>query len=220
MDYSAINAASSSLATTSTGGNSGTSTTTAAASEDRFLKLLVAQLNNQDPMNPMDNAQMTSQLAQINTVSGIQTLNDTMKSMATQIAALQSLQGSATIGHDVLTEGSTLNITDGVGKGSFDLSSNADAVKVEISTTGGTVLGTVNMGATTQGRQSFTWDASQYSGAGDLHFKVTATNSGTAVTTTALERSKVVAVSNDNNILNLQLQNGASVAYSAVKAIL
>jgi flagellar basal-body rod modification protein FlgD len=103
VDYSAINSVSSSIANTSSSSKS----TTAAASEDRFLKLLVAQLNNQDPMNPMDNAQMTSQLAQINTVSGIQTLNDTMKSMATQIAALQSLQGSATIGHDVLTEAST-----------------------------------------------------------------------------------------------------------------
>ena len=51
--------------------------TSADAQQDRFLKLLVAQLNNQDPMNPMDNAQMTSQMAQINTVSGIQQLNET-----------------------------------------------------------------------------------------------------------------------------------------------
>ena len=53
-----------------------------AAAQDRFLKLLVAQLNNQDPMNPLDNAQMTSQMAQINTVTGIQQLNQTMASKA------------------------------------------------------------------------------------------------------------------------------------------
>ena len=216
MDINALNATSSSLVSSTTGTNS----TTAAASQDRFLKLLVAQLNNQDPMNPMDNAQMTSQLAQINTVSGIQTLNDTMKSMATQIAALQSLQGSSTIGREVLTEGSTLSVTDGVGKGSFDLSGTADAVKVEVRTAGGSLLDTLNMGALGTGRQAFTWDASKYTNAGDLAFKVTATNNGTAVTTTALERNKVVSVSNENNVLNLQLQNGDSVAYSAVKAIL
>ena len=215
LDVTALNAASSSLT-----GTTSTNSTTAEASQDRFLKLLVAQLNNQDPMNPMDNAQMTSQLAQINTVSGIQTLNDTMKSMATQIAALQSLQGSSTIGHEVLTEGSTLSVTDGVGKGSFDLSGTADAVKVEVRTAGGTLLGTVNMGALSTGRQAFTWDASKYTNSGDLSFKVTATNNGTAVTTTSLERNKVVSVSNENNVLNLQLQNGDSVAYSAVKAIL
>lgn len=216
MDYSAINATSSSLASSASTKNA----TTSEASQDRFLKLLVAQLNNQDPMNPMDNAQMTSQLAQINTVSGIQTLNDTMTSMASQIAALQSLQGSTTIGHEVLTEGSTVNVTDGVGKGSFDLSGNADTVKVEVRNAVGTVLGTVSMGALESGRQSFSWDASQYTNAGELTFKVVATNGSTAVTSTALERNKVVSVSNDNNILNLQLQNGESVAYSAVKAIL
>ena len=215
LDVTALNAASSSLA-----GTTSTNSTTAEASQDRFLKLLVAQLNTQDPMKPMDNAQMTSQLAQINTVSGIQTLNDTMKSMATQIAALQSLQGSSTIGHEVLTEGNTLSITDGVGKGSFDLSGAADAVKVEVRTAGGTLLGTVDMGALSTGRQAFTWDASKYTNSGDLTFKVTATNNGAAVTTTALERNKVVSVSNENNVLNLQLQNGDSVAYSAVKAIL
>jgi len=216
MDFNTINATSSSLTSAASNKNA----TTSEASQDRFLKLLVAQLNNQDPMNPMDNAQMTSQLAQINTVSGIQTLNDTMTSMASQIAALQSLQGSTTIGHEVLTEGSTVSITDGVGKGSFDLSGNADTVKVEVRNAGGTLLGTVNMGALESGRQSFTWDASQYANAGELSFKVVATNGSTAVTSTALERNKVVSVSNDNNVLNLQLQNGESVAYSAVKAIL
>ncbi|MCK7501192.1 MAG: hypothetical protein MZW92_72005 [Comamonadaceae bacterium] len=50
-----------------------------AGSADRFLKLLVAQMQNQDPLNPMDNAQVTSQMAQINTVTGIEKLNDTVQ---------------------------------------------------------------------------------------------------------------------------------------------
>jgi len=66
-------------ASTATTGTATSGTTTAAsdanASQDRFLKLLVAQLNNQDPMNPMDNAQMTSQMAQISTVSSVQQVN-------------------------------------------------------------------------------------------------------------------------------------------------
>ena len=83
--------------------NAGTDPT---AAQDRFLKLLVAQLNNQDPMNPMDNAQMTSQMAQINTVTGIQQVNETLKSMADQFASLQVLQGASMVGRDVLIEGS------------------------------------------------------------------------------------------------------------------
>ena len=77
------------------------------AAQDRFLKLLVAQLNNQDPMNPLDNAQMTSQIAQINTVTGIQQLNQTMESMSAQFNSLQVMQGTALIGRNVMTEGST-----------------------------------------------------------------------------------------------------------------
>ena len=62
--------------TSSTSTGTGTTALTSAqAQTDRFLKLLVAQLNNQDPMNPMDNAQMTSQMAQISTVTGIETLS-------------------------------------------------------------------------------------------------------------------------------------------------
>ena len=71
------------------------SATDPAAAQDRFLKLLVAQLNNQDPMNPLDNAQMTSQIAQINTVTGIQQLNDTVKGMMNQFAAQQQVQALA-----------------------------------------------------------------------------------------------------------------------------
>src|SRR5574343_277071 len=52
-------------------------TTSATEQSDRFLKLLVAQMSNQDPLNPMDNAQLTSQMAQISTVSGLEKLNTT-----------------------------------------------------------------------------------------------------------------------------------------------
>jgi len=58
--------------------------------QNTFMQLLVAQLKNQDPLNPMDNSQMTSQLAQINTVNGIQQLNTTMSSMLTQNATTQA----------------------------------------------------------------------------------------------------------------------------------
>ncbi|MFM8767622.1 MAG: flagellar hook assembly protein FlgD, partial [Rubrivivax sp.] len=88
-----------------TGGSKSSIATSNEESGDRFLKLLVTQLKNQDPMNPMDNAQLTTQMAQINTVSGIQQLNETIKGMATQFGAMQVLQGAAMVGRDVLTEG-------------------------------------------------------------------------------------------------------------------
>ena len=213
----------STASTTSTSGTSSTTATTATdstASQDRFLKLLVAQLNNQDPMNPMDNAQMTSQMAQINTVTGIQQVNDTLKSMATQFTSMQVLQGSSMVGHNVLVESNTLTRNAGVATGAIDLASKADAVKVEILSPGGQVLDTFNLGALDAGRQAFNWDSSNYQGSGEPSFRVTATLAGAAVTSTSLASDKVVSVGSENGAMTVQLQGRAAVAYSTIKAIL
>jgi flagellar basal-body rod modification protein FlgD len=207
-------------ASTAASSSSGTGQTSAQAQSDRFLKLLVAQLNNQDPMNPMDNAQMTSQMAQINTVSGIQELNDTMKSMSAQFTAMQVLQGASMVGREVLTEGNTLSITAGVGKGSLDLAGAADNVSVQILSPGGQPLGSVNLGAMTAGRHNFEWDASSYTGAGSPVFKVSAIQGGKTVSATPLARSAIESVSTTAGALSLSLKNGSTVAYDAIKAIL
>ena len=197
-----------------------TSQTSAQAQSDRFLKLLVAQLNNQDPMNPMDNAQMTSQMAQINTVSGIQQLNDTMKSMASQFTAMQVLQGASMVGREVLTEGNTLSINAGVGKGSVELATAADNVSVQVMTPGGQPLGTVKLGPMAAGRHNFEWDASSYTDSAPPVFKVSAAQGGRAVSATPLARNAIESVSTLAGALSLTLKGGTTIAYDAVKAIL
>ncbi|MFN3375288.1 MAG: flagellar hook assembly protein FlgD [Burkholderiaceae bacterium] len=192
-----------------------------AAAQDRFLKLLVAQLNNQDPMNPLDNAQMTSQMAQINTVTGIQQLNQTLQGMAAQFGAMQVLQGASMVGRSVVTEGNRVQVTDDVGKGMFELAEPAGDVKVEVLSPTGQVVGTVDMGSRNGGRHAFEWDASQYKGdASQLRFRVTAQNGSTAVAATPLQASRVVAAGADNGNLSLTLDTGATVGYAQVKAIL
>lgn len=216
-----LSATTASTATTSTPAASGsTAATDANASQDRFLKLLVAQLNNQDPMNPMDNAQMTSQMAQINTVTGIQQVNETLKSMAQQFTTLQVLQGSSMVGHGVLLEGNTLTRIDGVAGGAIDLSGKADSVKVDILSPGGQVLETFNMGALDAGRHYFEWSSDTYQGTGEPSFRITATQSGKAVASTALSRDQVVSVGSDNGAMTVQLQGRGAVAYASIKAIL
>jgi len=202
------------------GTKSKTALENATESQDRFLKLLVAQLNNQDPMNPMDNAQMTSQMAQINTVSGIQQLNETVKSLSTQFASLQVLQGASMIGRDVLTEGNTLSINSGVAKGAIELPVNADKVTVQIFSPGGQVAGTLNLGAMEAGRNSFAWDATGYAGGGTPTFKVTATQGSQAVATTSLTQDTITSVGTDLTGMTLQLKGGATLTYEEIKAIL
>lgn len=210
----------SSSQTASASASTSTAASDANASQDRFLKLLVAQLNNQDPMNPMDNAQMTSQMAQINTVTGIQQVNETLKSMATQFSSLQVMQGTSMVGRDVLIEGNTLSPNGGVAGGAIDLAGKADSVRIDILSPGGQVLDSFNLGALDAGRQSFEWDASNYTGSGNPSFRVSATLGGQAISTTSLVRDKVVSVGSEAGVMNIQLVGRSSVAYDSIKAIL
>ena len=205
--------------------NSGTSanaSTDPAAMQDRFLKLLVAQLNNQDPMNPLDNAQMTTQMAQINTVTGLQTLNLTMQTMAEQFNTMQQIQGISMIGRSVLTEGDRLSVSDdGQAQGQFELSGSAGAVKVEVLTPGGLVVDTLELGALEQGRHSFDWDASGYQGdTSSLRFRITASNQEGAVAATPFMQSQVVATGSANGALTLTLSGGEVVNYANVRGVL
>jgi flagellar basal-body rod modification protein FlgD len=190
-----------------------------AGSQDRFLKLLVTQLKNQDPLSPMDNAQLTSQIAQINTVSGIATLNTSVQQLSSQFLQMQSLQGASLVGKDVIVAGNKLDIADGVGQGGFEIASAADAVKVEVMSPAGRVVDTLNLGAQSSGMHSFDWASGSYDANSGLTFRVTATSGSTPLSSTALMRDKVEAVSTSGNDLMLELHNAGTVAYGTVKAI-
>src|SRR5690242_19598154 len=82
-----------------------TSTDGVSADTDKFMTLLVTQLQNQDPLNPMDNAQMTSQLAQLQTVTGVNKLNTTLESLKSSYQSSEAMQATNLIGHGVLVEG-------------------------------------------------------------------------------------------------------------------
>ncbi|MEW6480757.1 MAG: flagellar hook capping FlgD N-terminal domain-containing protein [Pseudomonadota bacterium] len=190
------------------------------AAQDRFLKLLVAQINSQDPLNPMDNAQMTSQMAQINTVSGIQQLNETLKGMAGQFSSLQTMQGASLIGRDALVEGDSLSFNGSVGRGALDLPSDAKQVFVDIVGKNGELIDTIDMGARGAGTHAFEWDAGSVDVSKVGKFKVRATSGGDEVTATPLARLPVMSVGMNNGAMNLQLSNGRSIAYDQVRAFM
>ena len=206
--------------TTNTSGSS-SGTTSAQDMQNQFLTLLVAQLKNQDPTNPMDNAQLTSQMAQISTVSGIEKLNDTVGSVTSQFNQMQMLQGSSLIGHTVLTEGNGLALTDeGQGTAAFELAGKAADVTVTITNASGELVDTVELSGLDAGRNYFTWDGSEYAGdKSQLRYSVKATNAGSTVKATTLTASNVVAATVSGGKLVLELGNGTTVDYSGVKSV-
>ena len=199
--------------------DTGLNAANAAASSERFLKLLVAQLQNQDPLNPMDNAQVTSQMAQINTVTGIEKLNSTVEGLSSQFVQLQAMQGASLVGRDVIVPGNVLDINEnGVGQGGFELASSADSVKVEILSPSGQVVQTLDLGAKSAGLHSFDWDAKGATNEAGLKFRVTSRLGSVATVATPLMRDTVSAVSTSGTGFSLELQRAGSQPYSAVKA--
>ena len=192
--------------------------------EDRFLALLVAQMRNQDPLNPLDNSEVTSQMAQINTVSGIERLNATLKSLASGFADGQALQAAALIGRDVLVEGSGIALGTGGAVAGFELGEAADKVVVEIRDASGRVVHRADLGAQKAGVHSFQWDGANDAGAalaaGSYSFSLSATRGSAPVDATALSAQRVFAVSRGADGTQLDLGAAGLRPYGAVKQIL
>ena len=218
-----------SAATSGTSSTSATTSTTPNATQaakeaaDRFLTLLVAQLQNQDPLNPMDNAQVTTQLAQISTVSGINQLNDSVAALGASMAVTQALQAASLVGHDVVVGGNDITLANGAASGGMQLSGDADHVSVTITNDAGNVVRTMDLGALKSGTQFFDWDGKTDGGTaapdGHYTFSITATAAGKAVTFDTLMSAKVQGVVQTSTGPMLQLPYGSQIAFAQVRQI-
>ncbi len=193
----------------------------AAASDagDRFLKLLVTQMQNQDPLNPMDNAQVTSQMAQISTVSGIDKLNASIGGINSLLLQSQSLEGAGLVGKSVLLAGNQLELAaDGSASGGFELAGAADAVTVSVKNAAGKVIDTLELGAESGGRHGFDWKSADAALTG-LTFSVAARAGAAAVNATPLVADTVDAVYSDGGQLNVGTRNHGVVRYGDVLGV-
>jgi flagellar basal-body rod modification protein FlgD len=211
------------LATMNPASNTGTAST-AAATEDRFLKLLVTQMKNQDPLNPLDNAQVTSQLAQLSTVTGIDKLNTTLQAMVDSQQANQSLQAASLIGHGVLVPGSSMALQDGKAVFGIELAGPADNVSVTVRDASGTAVQQISLGPQEAGAQPLLWNGQTTQGTqaadGIYTFEVTATRGGAASTVSALSFGQVSSVSTGAQGVTLNLPLIGSVGMAAVRQII
>ena len=129
------------------------------ADTDKFMTLLVTQLKNQDPLNPLDNAQVTSQLAQLSTVTGVNKLNATLESLKSSYQSSEAMQATNLIGHGVLVEGHALGLSQGKAILGVELDSPADKVSVVItSNKTGKEVATIELGAQEKGVIPIAWD--------------------------------------------------------------
>jgi flagellar basal-body rod modification protein FlgD len=192
---------------------------------DRFLKLLVAQMKNQDPLNPLDNAQVTSQMAQINTVTGINNLNATLGKLLEQFAGLQALQAAELTGRDVLVSGNQLRLhAEGDAMGAVELSAETGSVKVDIRDGNGLLVRTLDLGACDVGTTRFSWDGRTDAGAaaapGSYTFAARGGDGGKEFSVGTLMTARVEGVRSENGTVQLVLAGLGSIAYADIKQIL
>jgi flagellar basal-body rod modification protein FlgD len=201
-----------------------TAQSTADAAQDRFMTLLVTQMKNQDPLNPLDNAQVTSQLAQLSTVTGIDKLNTTLNSLMGSYQSSESVQAAGMIGHGVLVPGSATTLAGGKALLGVDLSRAADSVTVTVLDGSGKAVHSIDLGKQDAGIQALQWDGTTDSGTpaadGNYTFKVTASSGGESVDATALSFGQVGSVTTGTGGVKLNLSGVGAVNLADVRQIL
>lgn len=201
---------------------------------ESFMTLLITQLQNQDPLNPMENSEMTSQLAQINTVSGIEQLNDTLNGITQQMDAAKTLQAAGLIDKAVLVPGDNVMVSVDPESGSYatpfgiELAKPAEKVEVTVTNRSGEIVYTSNLGAVDAGVESFSWGGltnegvAVAEGAYKVSFKATDAE-GEALEVQALNYALVQGVSPGAGGSDVRLDLGAiygQVAIDQIKQIL
>lgn len=127
---------------------------------DAFLELMIAQLNNQNPLEPTDNQAFVAQLAQFSTVEGIDKLNTAAESMMSRFNSASALQASSMVGQSVIVDGNKtgLLMNGGIVSGYAELASSASDIKLSIENKNGQLLEQIPLGNHAAGSMSVRWD--------------------------------------------------------------
>ena len=127
--------------------------------QEDFLELMIAQFQNQDPFDPMENGEFLGQLAQFGTVNGINEMSESFEDFSGAMKSSQALQASGLVGRTVLAESSEGVLDSEVGlNGAVELEQGAEDVVVTIENENGERMNRMSLGTQGEGRAKFQWD--------------------------------------------------------------
>ena len=192
--------------------------------KDEFLNLLVAQLNNQNPLEPQGNGEFIAQLAQFSSLEGIQTLNDSVQSIMSSYQSSQALQASSLVGRKVIvpSEQAVVDTSESF-KASLVLPVSSNNVYVNVYDQAGSLVSRVNLGEQAAGNVSFIWDGKNASGdvvpPGTYRFEAQATYGNETKGLYTMLPANVDSVTLGGKELMLNLAGLGSVPLSQVQVI-
>jgi|AntRauTorcE11897_2_1112592.scaffolds.fasta_scaffold01668_11 flagellar basal-body rod modification protein FlgD len=127
--------------------------------KDEFMKLLITQMENQDPLKPTDNTEYIAQLAQFSSLEGISNMSSSLEQFGTQLQSTQALQASTLVGRSVQVLANSTELEEGKPvKGTIELEESASDVSVAVYTGGGEYIGDIALGSREKGDVAFEWD--------------------------------------------------------------
>lgn len=187
-----------------------------------FLRMLTVQLQNQDPLNPMDNAAMTAQLAQLNMVDGINKLNTSVNSMMAQLQAATSLSMADSVGRSVLSQGQSLYFAGEPMGMAAELKANAASLVAVLRDNQGQEVDRIDLGEARAGLKDFIWDGRNAQGElvkdGVYRLELTAQDAqGEAMDVSAFVSAMVAGIGFEEGVMKLGLHDGRSITAEEIK---
>ncbi|GJM11644.1 MAG: basal-body rod modification protein FlgD [Pseudohongiella sp.] len=192
--------------------------------QEDFLKLLVAQLKNQDPSNPVENSEFLGQIAQFSMVSGIDGLGASFDSVASSLFSTQAMQASQLVGKDILIETNSAELIQGESvDGMLESPTSASNVRIYIEDQTGLPVKTIDLGNIAAGSTPFKWDGFDVadeqspSGAYTLRAEAFVDGSLQGVPVQVFSRVQSIAVDRGNTSVSLELSGNRSVGIAQVR---
>ena len=194
--------------------------------EDQFMKLLIAQLKNQDPLQPQENGEFLSQLAQFETAAGAAELQESFDEFSSNMQSSSALQASSLVGRSVFAPGGIAQLETGQNVvGQVDLSASTTNLTLEITDAAGQLVKTIPMGTQASGEVDFTWDGTDQDGnslpSGGYLVQATAVVGSDTIAQDVLVSAKVdsVTIGQGGQGMKLNLAGLGSVDFSSVREI-
>lgn len=168
--------------------------------KNEFMKLMIAQMENQNPLEPQDNGEFISQLAEFSSLEEMQKISGSVNNFSTQFQSSQALQASAMVGRTVLVPASSSPLSNaGTISGVVDLEATTSALNISIFNGSGELVNQFDLGQQAAGTVPFVWDGTNSEGDqmpfDNYTIKAQASRSGSTEQATTLLSANVNSVS-------------------------